>query len=205
MPATSLQSKSELRRQLRRARSAISPQQRQAAAWAITRSIPLLRRLRRGKKVALYVPVGSEFPAWPLILTALHRGCQVYLPQTPRFGRQLDFVRLDHRSSWQRGLFNIPVPIHFEHCRAQDLDTVFVPLVGFDSQLARLGQGGGYYDTTFAFRRLRRHWQKPKLIGLAFSMQQLDCLPIEAWDLRLDALQTECNYLLPALNQTSQQ
>jgi 5-formyltetrahydrofolate cyclo-ligase len=205
MPEAKIQAKSELRRQLRRARSAISPQQRQTAAWAITRSNPVLRRLRRGKKIALYVPVGSEFPAWPLILTALHRGCQVYLPQTPRSGRRLIFVRLDHRSSWQRGLFSIPVPIHFEHCRAQDLDTVFVPLLGFDSQLARLGQGGGYYDTTFAFRRLRRAWQKPKLIGLAFALQQLDCLPIEAWDLRLDALQTECKYLLPALNQTSQQ
>ncbi|WP_410499812.1 5-formyltetrahydrofolate cyclo-ligase [Chitinibacter sp. S2-10] len=188
-------SKSELRRQLRRARAAIDPQQRQAAAWEVTRSIPILRRLRRGKKIAVYVPVGGEFPAWPLILTALHRGCAVYLPQVPRFGRHLKFVRLNAHSRWQMGKFNIPVPDHAEHCPPRALDTVFMPLLGFDAKLARLGQGGGYYDTTFAFRRQRRQWQKPKLIGLAFAVQQVDHLPAESWDLHLDAIQTESVYI----------
>ncbi|QLG89212.1 5-formyltetrahydrofolate cyclo-ligase [Chitinibacter bivalviorum] len=192
----------ELRRQLRQARLAISPVDRLASAWSITRSQPILNRLRRGKKIALYVPVGGEFPTWPLILTALHRGCQVFLPQTPQRGRQLRFVRLDARSSWSLGKFNIPVPNHTEQCRPKDLDTVFVPLLGFDHQLARMGQGGGYYDSTFAFRRLRRTWQQPKLIGLAFQIQQVANLPVNTWDLRLDALQTECNYLHPALHQT---
>ncbi|WP_308418769.1 5-formyltetrahydrofolate cyclo-ligase [Chitinibacter sp. GC72] len=186
--------KVELRSRLRKIRSAILPAQRQAAAWAVTRSKPVLQRLRPGKSIALYVPVGSEFPSWPLIFTALQRGCKVYLPRTPRFGRQLEFVRLNSQSQWQIGPYNIPVPSHPEVCSPRKLDTVFVPLLGFDSQLARLGQGGGYYDATFAFRRLRRQWRKPKLIGLAFSSQRLAQLPLEPWDLRLDAVQTENSY-----------
>lgn len=190
-----------LRRHLRAARVAITPEQRLAAAWSVARSPNILRRLRRGQKIALYVPVASEFPTWPLILQAMQRGCEVYLPRTPRFGRQLQFVRLDHQSRWQLGQFGIPVPCHTQICHPKLLDTVFVPLVGFDLKMARLGQGGGYYDTTFAFRRLRRLWQKPKLIGLAFSVQQLANIPTEPWDLHLDAVQTECKYLQAVVDQ----
>jgi 5-formyltetrahydrofolate cyclo-ligase len=98
-------------------------------------------------------------------------------------------------SRWQLGAFNIPIPQHPEQCSAKDLDSVFVPLVGFDTTLARLGQGGGFYDTTFAFRRTRKSWLKPRLIGLAFACQQVDALPSEPWDLQLDAIATELAWL----------
>jgi 5-formyltetrahydrofolate cyclo-ligase len=194
-------SKTELRQQLRRARSQVAVPQRLAAGWSVTHSVQIVRRLQRGKKIALYVPVGSEFPAWPLILLALHRGCKVYLPRTPRNGRQLEFVRLSHESTWHVGQFNIPVLDHSETCSPKCLDTVFMPLLGFDRHLARLGQGGGYYDYTFAFRRIRRSWQKPKLVGLAFAVQQVEHLPTEPWDLHLDAVQTECEYFHLVLDQ----
>ncbi len=187
--------KSQLRRQLRQRRAAISIAQRQSAAWVITHYPQILQKLRRGKKIALYVPVGSEFPTWPLIFLALQRGCFVYLPIVPSSGRQLRFVRLDQNSRWQLGAFNIPIPQHPEQCSAKDLDSVFVPLVGFDTTLARLGQGGGFYDTTFAFRRTRKSWLKPRLIGLAFACQQVDALPSEPWDLQLDAIATELAWL----------
>jgi 5-formyltetrahydrofolate cyclo-ligase len=190
--------KSQLRRQLRQSRAAISIADRQSAAWSVTRRPQILRQLRRGKKIALYVAVGSEFPTWPLIFTALQRGCLVYLPVVPQSDRQLRFVRLDQNSIWQQGAFNIPEPTHSESCNPRKLDTVFVPLLGFDASLARLGQGGGFYDTTFAFRRGRISWKKPRLIGLAFECQRVTNLPTEPWDLRLDAIATESNCFFPA-------
>lgn len=187
--------KSQLRRLLRQRRAAISIEERQSAAWATTHYPQILQKLRRGKKIALYVPMGSEFPTWPLIFLALQRGCLVYLPIVPKSGRQLSFVRLDHNARWQLGAFNIPIPSNTEQCLARNLDTVFVPLLGFDASLARLGQGGGFYDTTFAFRRMRKSWLKPRLIGLAFDCQRVDTLPCEPWDLRLDAMATERAWL----------
>ena len=189
--------KSQLRRQLRQSRAAISIAERQSAAWAVTHYPQILRQLRRGKKIALYVAVASEFPTWPLIFLALRRGCLVYLPVVPQVGRQLSFVRLDQNSVWQRGSYNIPVPVHTEYCNPRDLDTVFVPLLGFDKSLARLGQGGGFYDTTFAFRRNRQSWKKPRLLGLAFECQRVAALPCEPWDLRLDGLATELTCYRP--------
>lgn len=187
--------KSQLRRQLRQRRAALSLTQRQSAAWVITHYPQILQKLRRGKKIALYVPVGSEFPSWPLIFLALQRGCLVYLPIVPQSGRQLSFVRLDQNARWQIGAFNIPIPFNTEQCQVRDLDTVFVPLLGFDASLARLGQGGGFYDTTFAFRRGRKSWLKPRLIGLAFDCQRVENLPCEPWDLQLDAIASESSWL----------
>lgn len=63
-------------------------------------------------------------------------------------------------------------------------DVLFVPLVGFTEDCARLGQGGGHYD-----RWLAEH--PPALaVGLAWDAQLCDSLPTEAHDKALDAIVT---------------
>ncbi|BCL76830.1 hypothetical protein JHS3_25660 [Jeongeupia sp. HS-3] len=109
----------------------------------------------------------------------------------PRRGRKLSFVRFDEHAVWQLGAYGIPEPRHVEHCSARALDIVFVPFVGIDTALRRLGQGGGYYDTTFHFRRGRKHWRRPLLVGIGFDCQRVDVLPADRWDLALDLLITE--------------
>ncbi len=74
---------------------------------------------------------------------------------------------------------------------ARDLDLVFVPLVGFDATGMRLGMGAGYYDRAFAFLRQRRHWRHPRLIGLAYSFQQVPHIEGAPHDVRLNCVITE--------------
>lgn len=180
--------KTLLRRQLRQQRAALSPALRQQAEQQAMQQASARGWLRRGQRIAAYIPVGSEFSAWPVILQALKNGAEVYLPQVPKRGRCLRFVRLDHATRWAWGAYGIPEPHHRQTCSPRSLNTVFLPLIGFDAQGGRLGQGGGYYDTTFAFRKLRRYWKKPRLIGLAYACQQVDSLRLAAWDVRLDAV-----------------
>ncbi len=68
---------------------------------------------------------------------------------------------------------------------------ILLPLVAFDASGNRLGMGGGHYDRALQFRRRRSHWRGPLLVGLAFDVQQSEPLPIERWDVRLDAVITE--------------
>lgn len=180
--------KSSLRRKLRQQRAALAHSERLQAELAAARQAVRRGLLRPGKRIAAYIPVGSEFSPWPLILMALKRGVEVYLPQVPRRGRQMRFVRFDQHAHWVNGKYDIPELQSGQACPTRQLDTVFLPLVGFDSEGSRLGQGGGYYDATFAFRRNRQHWKKPRLIGLAFACQRVDYLPRDHWDLRLDAV-----------------
>jgi 5-formyltetrahydrofolate cyclo-ligase len=74
---------------------------------------------------------------------------------------------------------------------ARFLDTIFVPSVGLDPRGARLGHGAGFYDRALAFRRLRRHWRGPRLVGLAYSFQVVPHIPVSATDVFMDVLATD--------------
>ena len=64
-----------------------------------------------------------------------------------------------------------------------DKALIIVPLVAFDNSLYRLGRGGGFYD-----RYIKENRDKLIAIGVAFSIQRVDILPIEDFDQRLDAV-----------------
>ena len=66
-------------------------------------------------------------------------------------------------------------------------DILFIPLVAFDNNLNRLGYGGGYYD-----RLITKISKKKKIIkiGLAFSVQKIDKVPINKYDQKLDYIVT---------------
>ena len=66
-------------------------------------------------------------------------------------------------------------------------DIIFIPLVGFDKKLNRLGYGGGYYD-----RFLARLSKKKKIlkIGLALFDQEINRVPVNKYDQKLDYIVT---------------
>ena len=64
------------------------------------------------------------------------------------------------------------------------------------TQLARAQVGdrdafAGLYDRHFAFRRHRRAWRRPLLIGIAFEVQRVPRLSESAHDVQLDGVVTE--------------
>jgi len=61
-----------------------------------------------------------------------------------------------------------------------------MPLLGFDKRGTRLGYGGGYYDRTLGTLSKR-----PRLVGIAFAIQELPEIPREAHDVPLDMIVTE--------------
>jgi 5-formyltetrahydrofolate cyclo-ligase len=69
----------------------------------------------------------------------------------------------------------------------ENVDLLLVPAVAIDGRGYRLGYGGGYYD------RLRAdpHWRKIPTIGIVFDFAYIDAVPIDPWDLPLDAACTE--------------
>lgn len=67
---------------------------------------------------------------------------------------------------------------------------IFCPLVGFDRQGGRIGQGGGHYDRYFAAH------PHPLRIGVGWSVQEIDATPRESTDVALDAILTEQEFIL---------
>ena len=67
-------------------------------------------------------------------------------------------------------------------------ELLIAPLVAFDLQGWRLGYGGGFYDRTLETLRSRR---RTRAYGYAYSAQQIDAVPTEPTDQRLDGIVTE--------------
>jgi 5-formyltetrahydrofolate cyclo-ligase len=65
-------------------------------------------------------------------------------------------------------------------------DVVIVPGLAFTATGDRLGQGGGWYDRFLADVRAAC-----TVIGVCFSEQLVDVVPVEAHDIRMDHVVTE--------------
>jgi 5-formyltetrahydrofolate cyclo-ligase len=68
-------------------------------------------------------------------------------------------------------------------------DVMLVPLLAFDSQNNRLGYGKGFYDKYLS--KFLKNKKKIITIGIAFSFQKYNKLPVSKFDIKLDNILTE--------------
>jgi 5-formyltetrahydrofolate cyclo-ligase len=180
-----------MRAALRARRRAVPPAERAASGRSAAHNADRWLHLRPGWRIAVYAALPQELDTTPLIELARARGCHVYLPCIDRhtLGRKMRFVEMRGRQRINR--LGIAEPEGSRIIGARWLDLVFLPLVGFDTRGVRLGMGGGYYDRAFAFRRWRTAWHTPRMVGLAYSFQQLDEIVAAPHDVLLDAVITD--------------
>lgn len=193
-----MSTRDHLRKRLRAERAALSEDARTCLSKQIARHIIRSPLFNRARRIAVYLPNRGEVDPGPVIAVARARRKQLYLPVLdPGHPHRLWFLPWDRRTRLQTNRFGIPEPVVSRGRRLspRHLDLVLTPLVGFDRQGNRLGMGGGYYDTTFAFLAGRNHWHKPRLLGLAYGFQEVDALPHEPWDVPLSAIVTEAGLI----------
>jgi 5-formyltetrahydrofolate cyclo-ligase len=185
--------KSSLRRQLRRVRAELGDATRRNAGSRVLRHALSAGLLKRGRRLAFYVPANSELDILPLLNRALWLQAACFLPIVPPARqRRLWFGRLGDGPHWSVNRFDIPeYGKQRPKVRAGVLDIVFLPLLGFDLRGFRMGMGGGYYDASLAFLKNRRKWRRPRLVGIAFDAQKCDHIPNDPWDVPLDMVITE--------------
>ncbi len=186
--------RSDPRKQLRRQRCALNPAEHLQRSNRLCQRLIQHRLFRNSQRIAAYLSADGEVDARPLIEQAWSTDKQVYLPVLRPFGdNRLWFARYEPDTRLVANRYGIAEPEmdHAHRIEAFALDLVLTPLVGFDVQGNRLGMGGGFYDRSFAHLLRRRHWLKPRLVGLAFDFQQVARLPAQPWDVPLTAIATE--------------
>lgn len=184
------QEKSELRRRLRRARAQLSGDERAAAEREIGR---LLKRcIKRGGRIGVYWPMGSELRLDGFVRAAQKRGAKLYLPYIEPRSRRMWFTPYPAdgvKQERKRGRAKLHVPqFAGRKIRVHGLSLLLVPIVGIDREGYRLGQAGGYYDATLS---AMKHRLQAKTIGVGFACQLVDRLPHEAHDVPLDGFVSE--------------
>jgi 5-formyltetrahydrofolate cyclo-ligase len=183
--------KASVRKELRATRRALQAAAHRQHSDRAAHALSKLPAFAAGKRIAVYLPFDRETDTAALISAARRRGLRIYVPViTDKRHARIRFYPLGART--RVGTFGISVP----HRRgtpvaARWLNLIVVPLVGVDSAGRRLGMGGGYYDRALQFRRLRRSWPGPHLVGLAFECQRTRASFAEHWDVRLNSLATE--------------
>ena len=186
---------SAARRPLRAAldarRRLVPASERATAARLLALNVDRALHLGAGQRIALYAALPHELDTAPLIALARKRGCLIYLPRIDRARRARGMRFVEMRGPLRTNRLGIAEPAGDVTLGARWLDIVFLPLTGFDRAGVRLGSGGGFYDRAFAFRRWRRFWHAPRLIGLGYAFQELPHLQAAAHDVLMDAVVTE--------------
>ena len=68
-------------------------------------------------------------------------------------------------------------------------DLIMVPLVAFDNSLNRIGYGKGYYDRSL--EKINKTKKNTISLGVAYSFQKCNSIPINKHDFKLDYIFTE--------------
>ncbi len=143
------------------------------------------------KHLFIYVHFRSEVETMELIEWFILTGKKISVPVTLLKDSSLLAVRLtDPASQLKPGCFGILEPTKERITQATvdpvTIDTVLVPGSVFDPTGGRLGYGGGFYD-----RFLSSAAPQAVRIGLAYEVQMVEEVPMEAHDQYMDMIVTE--------------
>ena len=145
--------------------------------------------ISKNKIIGGYYPVNSEIDILEVLKNLEKKiDAQISLPVIKK-NNEMDFYKWSTNNLLKLNKYGIPEP---EKNKKVFPDILFIPVVAFDNRLYRIGYGGGYYD-----RYIQKVSNKKKLlkVGIAYSCQKIDKVPINKYDKKLDIIITE-KYIL---------
>lgn len=178
--------RAELRRRRRAHVAALDGAACQRAAEAV--ATRLEAEMRRARCVAGYVALGGEFPIHAALARAASLGVATALPVATARDAAMHFAPWRPGDALKAGWAGLAQP---DSETAVTPDLILAPLVGFDRELRRIGQGAGFYDRYFADSPDARR------IGIAWACQEMDAIPADPWDVPLHAIVTEHEWIGP--------
>lgn len=188
--------KTDIRKHFREISRSISSSFRTEAAHLAASRLVNLPSFKESKRIACYLANAQEFDTSPIIEAIWQAKKQCYVPVLCEENEKTLFFELyQYGDALHLNRYSILEPVNLTRKIAPEhLDLVILPLIAFDQLGHRLGTGGGYYDRTFAF--LHAHpYKKPIMMGLGYAAQQAESLPSDPWDILLECVLTECEYL----------
>lgn len=172
--------KQTLRTRLAEERDLIPPQIRIEASAKITEN--MLWLANDVQRIGIYISFSSEVDTIDAITTWLLEGKEIYVPRM--LGDDFQWIHLKDFKSLKTSSFGIAEPIEGEIVGIDALDIVFVPILGFDDALHRIGHGKGCFD-----RALKNY--AGKKIGLSYAQAHVETIYPTENDIPLDIILTE--------------
>jgi len=182
--------KESVRKILRQKKDAMMPEDRLKKSHRICRH--LMKIIGNSETVMVFTSKEKEVNTKPLILALFRQGNPVVVPIIVKEDVSLRLSYLRDFSALVPSTFGVPEPIGSEiPALAEDVDTIILPMLGFDLKGGRIGYGAGYYDRFLS--------KNPGLrkIGIAFACQEVANLPVDENDIPMDVIITENGIVYP--------
>lgn len=158
-------------------------------SFQICKNIEKLPFYKKAKFIAFYFAKIDEASLEYLIGKAFLEGKKVFLPKTWLKNKNLTFHQIFSFADLKPGPFRLlEPPLENPELPPEKFDIIFVPGLAFDLNKGRIGYGGGFYD------RVLKNIQTLK-VGIAFSFQIFEKLPLEFHDQKMDMIITEKNII----------
>ncbi len=189
--------KESIRAKMKARRSALAPRRIRQVSVRIQNALMQIPEWMAARRVCLYLALPTEVQTRILVAACWKAGKHVLVPAYRKKTACYDLAGLRPGDLVKTGRWAVPEPVRPRWTtpvrtapnrpRPTGVDLVVTPGVAFDRAGGRLGHGGGHYDRLLAGKAL----QKAFKVGLALECQMMARVPMEAHDVRLNAVATE--------------
>ncbi len=145
---------------------------------------PLLNNMN-SDYVGSYINYNSELSTNALNKYLIEKNFNICLPKIDYQTNEINFFKYSTGTKLIKNKYNILEPEITNEIIFPKL--VLVPLLAFNESGFRIGYGGGFYDKYFSFQEEKEIIK----VGLGFSFQNVNEIPIEGHDQKLDWILTE--------------
>lgn len=179
--------KKSLRKQMKDLRDSISALEKETYDQNIFSKVITSPFYRESENLFIYVSFGSEADTHRIIEKAIKDNKTVYVPKVINRTEGMAAVKINSISELKASRFGMLEPeIISEEAKPWQLDLMIIPGLAFDKRGGRLGYGAGYYD-----RFLSEAKAEAYKIGIAYSCQIIDEVPMEEKDFFIDSIITD--------------
>ncbi len=183
-PSDIVRQKADLRHTMKSHRAQFSETERAIASQILCDILKNWLQSRPENRIAIYLAMPVEINLDALGRALIKRDKIVCAPRLDAATGTMHFAHLPSLDAVTRGVYGVREPVASEEIKPE---IVFVPGLAFDKSGGRLGMGGGWYDRVLA--------EIPLKIGVCYSGQIVDEVPVEPHDIKMDWLASEAGLL----------
>ena len=185
-------SKIFLREQILEIRKNLNVQKVESFSDIIINTLISSELYKKASNIMSYVSFNNEVNTHGFIAKAIEDGKKISVPYINNKNKVMLPCLINDINELVPGYFGIlsPDPNRLKLIDEKSIDLVIVPGAVFDKNGYRIGYGGGYYDKFLPLLR-----KDTSTIGLAFSFQVIDKVPFEKYDIPVDFIITEKDFI----------
>jgi len=177
--------KSELRKQIRDLKRAVPPEEKLRRSEAVMRQVEMMPEFQKAQVVLLYWSMADEVQTHSFV-NRWYCDKTLLLPCVDGDNLLLrQYTGPECMVAGEQFGIGEPDATLPEFTDLNAVEMIIVPGVAFDRKGNRMGRGRGFYD------RLLKSTPNAMKVGVAYSFQMLDSIPVEPHDVKMDRVLIE--------------